>query len=116
MRRRLRRGIAFLRLQTRPDDNGIVRGAEGQILAFRGSLKMAAHKNRQTSDHGACLYVCMKFNVILKRAVKVVISLADTCLTRIYLASADAEFGADFRLYHSVHVAVQDCKFQCGEL
>ena len=56
----------------------------------------------------------MKFNVILKRAVKTVISLADTCLTGIYLVSSDAEFGADFGLHHAVHVAVQNGKLQCG--
>ena len=48
----------------------------------------------------------MKFNVISESAVKTVISFADTCLARIYLSSADTEFGADFGLYHSVHVAV----------
>ena len=48
----------------------------------------------------------IKFNDILKRAVKVVISLTDTCLAVVYRASADAEFGADFGLSHAVHVAV----------
>ena len=52
----------------------------------------------------------MKFEVILQRAVKVVISPADACLAGIYLASADAELGTYFGLYHAVHIAVQHGK------
>ena len=53
--------------------------------------------------------------ILSKCAVNVVISPADACFAGIYFASADAEFGADFRLPHTVHITVQDCKFQCGE-
>ena len=58
----------------------------------------------------------MKLNCISNRAVKIVISLTDACLAVIDRTSADTEFGADFGLHHSVHVAVQDRKLQCGEL
>lgn len=58
----------------------------------------------------------MKFNVISESAVKTVISFADTCFAGIYFTSADAEFGADFGLHHTVHITVQDGKLQCGEL
>ena len=33
----------------------------------------------------------------------------------VYRTSIDAEFGADFSLPHTVHVAVQNGKFQSGE-
>ena len=46
-------------------------------------------------------------------AVKDLIPLANTRLTVIDGASADAEFGADFGLHHAVHVTVQNGKFQC---
>ena len=50
------------------------------------------------------------------RAVEIIISLADARLAMVDSPSADAEFGADFALYHAVHVAIQNGKFQCGEL
>ena len=65
----------------------------------------------QVSQNGETHYIN-----ISKRSVKVVISLTDTCFAGIYLSSAYTELGTDFRLYHSVHIAVQDCKFQCGKL
>lgn len=40
----------------------------------------------------------------------------DACLAGIYLASADVEFDTNFGLHHTVHVAVQDGKSQCGDL
>ncbi len=45
----------------------------------------------------------MKLNCISKCAVKVVISLTNACLAVVDGTSADAEFGAYFGLYHSVH-------------
>ena len=56
----------------------------------------------------------MKFDVISKRAVKVVISLTNACLAVVDRTSSNAEFGAHFGLYHSVHIAIQDGKFQSG--
>ena len=52
--------------------------------------------------------------IILTETGKV--SFADAGFTEIYSTSAYSEFGADFRLYHAVHVAVQDCKFQRGQM
>ena len=54
----------------------------------------------------------MKLSCISDRAVKAVISLTDACLAVIDRASADAEFCADFSLSHTIHIAVQDSKFQ----
>lgn len=51
---------------------------------------------------------------ISKRAVKVVISLTNACLAVVDRTSSNAEFGAHFGLYHSVHIAIQDGKFQSG--
>ena len=47
---------------------------------------------------------------------KRMISLPNTCFAVVYRASADAEFGADFGLSHTIHIAVQDGKLQRGEL
>ena len=58
----------------------------------------------------------MKLSGILKYAVKIIVSLTDACLMVVYRASADAEFGADFGLSHTIHIAVQDGKLQRGEL
>ena len=58
----------------------------------------------------------MKLWSISVRAVKVVVSLTDTCFSAVDPASADTELGADFGLHHTVHVAVQDGKSQCGDL
>lgn len=44
------------------------------------------------------------------RAVKRIISLTDACFSAVDPASADAELGADFGLYHAVHIAVQNGK------
>ena len=52
----------------------------------------------------------MKLNCISNRAVKVVVSLTDACFSAVDPASADAELGADFGLYHAVHIAVQNGK------
>ena len=38
------------------------------------------------------------------------VSFADAGFTEIYSTSADAEFGADFRLHHAVHIAIQNSK------
>ena len=56
----------------------------------------------------------MKLNCISKRAVKTVISLTNACLAVVDRTSADTEFGADFGLPHTVHITVQDSKFQSG--
>ena len=56
----------------------------------------------------------MKLSVISERAVKVVISLTDARFAVVYCSATDAEFGADFGLHHSVHVTIQNGKFQCG--
>ena len=58
----------------------------------------------------------MKLNCISKRVVKAVISLTDACLAVIDRTSAYTEFGAYFGLPHTVHIAVQDSKFQSREL
>ena len=58
----------------------------------------------------------MKLNGISEFAVQRIVPLTDACLAGIYRASADTEFGADFGLPHAVHIAVQDGKFQCGQL
>ena len=50
------------------------------------------------------------FNVISKSAVKVAVPLPDAHLAVVDRTSADAKFGADFRLHHAVHIAVQDGK------
>lgn len=44
---------------------------------------------------------------ILKRAVYIVISLTDAYLSMIDRASIDAELGADFRLFHTIHIAIE---------
>ena len=61
MKHRLRRVIALLRLETYSDDkvNRPRLGTSNKGIQ-RLSCKMPAHKNRQTSDYGACLYNCMK--------------------------------------------------------
>ena len=48
----------------------------------------------------------MKFDVISKRAVKIVVSLSDTCLAVVYCTATNTELGADFGLYHPVHATV----------
>ena len=58
----------------------------------------------------------MKLSCISNRAVKIVISLTDTCLAVVDCTSADTEFGAYFGLPHAVHITVQDSKFQSREL
>lgn len=112
MKHRLRRVIAFLRLKTYSDNKGCPRRRRSNSGVQRLSLKTAAHEKRQTSDFGACLYVYMKFNAMSKRTVKVVISLTDACFAVIDSSSAGTEFGADFGLSHSVHIAVQYGNFQ----
>ena len=59
-------------------------------------------------------YFCMKLSCIFIRAVKIIISLTNTCLSVIDSSSADTEFSTDFGLYHSVHIAVQNGEFQSG--
>ena len=46
------------------------------------------------------------------RAVKRITSLSDACFSMVDRVSADAEFGADFGLSHSVHIAVWNSKLQ----
>ena len=65
-------------------------------------------------NYGVCLYGCIKFNEISKRAVKRIVSPTDTCFPMVYRSSADAEFGTHFCLPHAVHIAVQNSKFQSG--
>ena len=65
-------------------------------------------------NYGACLYGCIKFNGISKRAAQRMVSLSYACLAVVYRASADTEFRAYFGLLHSVHIAIQDGKFQSG--
>ena len=47
-------------------------------------------------------------------SVQRLIPLTDTRFSEIYSSSADAELYYNFRLHHSVHVTVQNGKFQCG--
>ena len=47
---------------------------------------------------------------------KRMISLPNTCLAVVYRASADAEFGADFGLSHTIHIAIKYGKLQRGGL
>lgn len=55
----------------------------------------------------------VKQNLYLSyRAETVVIPLPDACLAVVDGPSADAELGADFRLHHAIHVAIQNGKFQ----
>ena len=58
----------------------------------------------------------MKLSGISVCAVKLLIPLTYARLAVVYRSSADAELGADFGLPHTVHVAVQDGKSQCGDL
>lgn len=39
-----------------------------------------------------------------------IVSLPDACLVVVDRTSADAEFGANFGLYHTIHIAVQNGK------
>ena len=55
-------------------------------------------------------------SLLNKRAIKVVVSLPDACFAVIDCPSADAEFGADFCLLHTVHIAIEYGKLQSGEL
>ena len=55
--------------------------------------------------------LAIKFCCISKGTEVSVIALADACLSAVYPSAADAEFGADLRLYHAVHVTVQNGKF-----
>ena len=59
---------------------------------------------------------CMKFIDISKRAKTYKVPLPNARLTVIDRASADVKLGADFRLAHTVHVAVQNSKFQFGNM
>ena len=65
------------------------------------------NNQRQSMRTAFELYVAID---VSKRTVKVAISLTDAYLPMVDRTSADPEFGADFRLYHTVHVAVQDGK------
>ena len=49
-------------------------------------------------------------------AVKRIVSLSDACFTVVYCSAAYSEFCTDFGLSHTVHIAVQYGKFQCGKL
>ena len=67
---------------------------------LEGYMKIGRH------HYGGCLYGCIKFNEISKRAVKRIVSPTDTCFAMVYRSSADAEFGTDFGLPHAVHIAI----------
>ena len=60
---------------------------------------------------GVCLYVCMKSSGISKRTVQGIVSLSYACLAMVYRTSIDTEFGADFCLFHAVHIAIKYGKF-----
>ena len=65
-------------------------------------------------NYGACLYVCIEFSIISKRAVQRIVPLPNARFPVVYRSPADSEFGTHFCLPHSVHIAIQDGKFQCG--
>ena len=65
-------------------------------------------------NYGACLYVCIEFSIISKRAVQRIVPLPNARFPVVYRSPADTEFGTDFRLPHAVHIAIQDGKFQSG--
>ena len=54
----------------------------------------------------------IKLNGISEFAVQRIVSLSYACFAMVYRASADTEFRAHFCLPHSVHIAIQDGKFQ----
>ena len=65
-------------------------------------------------NYGACLYVCIEFSIISKRAVQRIVPLPDARFPVIDSTSAYSEFRAHFGLPHTVHVAIQDSEFQSG--
>ena len=65
-------------------------------------------------NYGACLYMCIEFSIISKRAVQRIVPLPNARFPVVYRSPADTEFGTDFRLPHAVHIAIQDGKFQSG--
>ena len=65
-------------------------------------------------NYGACLYVCIEFSIISKRAVQRIVPLPNARFPVVYRSPADSEFGTHFCLPHSVHIAVEYCEFQCG--
>ena len=64
--------------------------------------------------YGGCLYGCIEFNEISKRAVQRIVPLADTCFPMVYRAPADSQCRAYFGLPHPVHIAIQNGEFQSG--
>lgn len=58
----------------------------------------------------------MWFIGILNLSVKRIVTIPYTCFSVIDGSSSDTQLCAYCGLLHSVHVAVQNCKLQCGEL
>ena len=55
--------------------------------------------------------------MVLNVAITIfVVSLTDACLTVVYCSATYSKFGADFGLYHAVHIAVQNGELQSRQL
>ena len=65
-------------------------------------------------NYGACLYVCIEFSIISKRAVQRIVPLPNARFPVVYRSATYSQFRAHFGLPHAVHIAVEYCKFQSG--
>ena len=54
--------------------------------------------------------------IVSNQTIKRIVPLADARFSAVDPASADAEFGADLRLHHAVHITVQNGEFQSGKM